>query len=569
MIRRLAWLLSLVALLSLAACSSNEPNSPPRISFLYPDNHHHYVESPDGVKLDPVDDDGEILTVVVYMDDKHLSTIDQAPWTTNLPLGEYADGFEYKVKARCVDNNGAYSAWTTINISVDPSLQTVAQMESLEDEEGFLRATWHAFPDPEQLGIVYDWEIARDSAFEGIVASGTTSEVTILSEVTASGVAYARVRVSGDFWSRSIRFNAMDTARERYSLDDPQLGTRLIHNSDGVLRVLSHAIEKHRVSKAPVQLLTLDEDLQLTSVVDLLDDTYTPTMSLVTTDEDLVLAGNREDGTTFLAAFDQTGGPLWETAPTMLAATGLLQTEAGLLFVFGQDLAEDADLGGKAATLAMADGSLTEAFTFLLETGRTVLTAWTRPEGGYVLGGSLPNNEENEPGGIFTRGIDESGALLWNVRLGTSDAWMFRNGGADGRGNYLLNGIALKNNVTKRYGFVACIDQRGRVRWQVTNRNWHLYAGAAPDAGNRWVVAGVRRRQVDESRYEYDFALSGFSEAGEVLWEARHASGQESQGWDLLAHPDGGWWTVGTGSNTGSNYDVDLLRVDDLGELSP
>ncbi len=169
-------MLALTGVLSLVACSSNEPNSPPRIAFVYPDNNFHYLESPDGVELDATDDDGEVLTVEVYMNDQLLSTIDRSPWTTNLPLGEFADGFEHKIKARCVDNSGAYSSWTTRTITIDPSLQTFAQMQSLADDAGSLRATWYAFPDPDQLGIVYEWEIARNSAFDGIIAAGITSE---------------------------------------------------------------------------------------------------------------------------------------------------------------------------------------------------------------------------------------------------------------------------------------------------------------------------------------------------------------------------------------------------------
>ena len=131
----------------------------------------------------------------------------------------------------------------------------------------------------------------------------------------------------------------------------------------------------------------------------------------------------------------------------------------------------------------------------------------------------------------------------------------------------MLGGIALVEDFFSRFGFVVGIDADGRIRFQVTDRNWHLFANAYPDAGGRWTVAGVRRRSLDGVTFLYDYGLAGLSAAGARLWQVQHRAGEESQGWCLAPHPNGGWWTAGMRTYDYAEFDVDVLRVDDRGEF--
>ena len=570
MYRHWLWLLALVglmALIAMTACSSDPVNEPPRVDLVYPDNGFHYTTSPDSMVANATDDRG-VAKVDFYFDGNLLSTILTSPYSTRLPLGFYADGREYVIGARATDTDGARSGTSEATITIDPSLQTIPQIMTFDfdpDVTDQLRLTWLTFPDAVQR---YDWEVARDDGFHDILLVGDTSDTSVVVAVVPEGLAYARVRASvnglATSWSRISRFAQLETWRHRYPAPGPQLGTGIYQADDGTLRILSHGVAKHRISRAAVQLLALDAAYELQTVHDLLTDDYKPMAQALDADGHLRLAGIRDGSEGFTAAVDLDGTLLWSQTTDQMLSTTLLEAADGTWQTVGVDL-RDGAAGGVFGAIGPG-GEITLGATFALDDGWEIQQAWHRPDGGWVLAGQLPDRpEDGRPGGIWARGLDENHEVLWNLRLGTADRYLLRSGATDGDGSFLMTGMSFMANFLDRYGYVACFDQDGRIRGQVTDRNWHLFAGAVPDVGGRWTVVGVGKRSVGDNQWEYDFAMRGFSGAGARLWQAQHRAGVESQGWALARHPIGGWWAVGTRTENGSEYDVDLLRVDDRG----
>lgn len=554
--------LALVA--ALAACSEDPVNTPPRVDIVYPEPGFVYTVSPDSVIASVTDDRG-IREVEFRLDDVVLSTRTQSPWTTRLPLGTYADGRLHQLTVRATDTDGASTTSSAVTVTIDPSLQTVPQITGLlpdADGSGRLRLGWLAFPEDVST---FEWQVARDDGFADLAAEGATPDTAVVTAVDTLGLAYARVRAvlpdRTTYWSRAARFNGLPMWRLRYDLDGAQLGAAVMPVGDG-LRLLSHGVERSRVSTAAVQMLAVAGDGQLLWHRDILDDTYRPTDRTVDTGGVLILGGATDTGG-FVARVDDEAALLSLAEVGFMRPTALLVGADGAVRAVGADLREGTD-GGVVADIG-ADGSLTASTTFPLEVGRDVWRAWPRPGGGFVLAGTLPDGDDGLPGGVWVRGHDDTGEALWSVRLGTADHYLLRDGGHDGAGAFVLTGQAFRADYWARFGFVACVDADGRLRWQVTDRDWHFFAGAAPDVDGRWVVTGAQRRSIGDGDYELDLGLMGLSGAGEVRFEARHASGPDSQGWSLAPHTDGGWWVSGAG--TGNGFDVDLLRVDDRGGL--
>ncbi|HOX25671.1 MAG TPA: Ig-like domain-containing protein [Candidatus Krumholzibacteria bacterium] len=567
--RLIPWLLVLSTVLTLAACSGDDTDEPPRAEIVYPDPGYRYTTAPDSMVVDAVDDRG-ISSVEFRLDGVVVATARRSPYSTRLPLGIYADGREHVLDATARDSRGATGTAGPVVVTIDPSLQTVPQIVEFAEgpaDPGTLRLVWLQWP---AAVTRYEWEVASDDGFVVVVAGGAASDTLAATGLDLDRVAYARVRTVAPTgtsdWSRPARFSGLATWRQRYGLAEPQLGAAIYRAGDGTLRVLSHAVEHHRVSRAPVQLLILDEVQALVAAPVILSDEYLPTCSAQREDGSLVLAGLLAEGSSgFLAAAGLDGALLWSVTTDVMAPTALVAAPDGSLLAVGADR-RDGQAGGVFAAVGAA-GELTPGTGFPLEAGREVLLAWPRPAGGWVLAGSLADPNADRPEGIWALGLDPAGAVLWNIRLGTGDRWLLRGGGADGAGDYALGGIALRDEGASRYGFLVGFDERGRVRWQFRDSEWHLFAGIAPAVGDRWVTVGARRRAIDDSHWTNDLALRGFDAFGASLWESRLAAGLESQGWTLAAHPGGGWWAAGVRTDDGSAYDVDLLRVDDLGNL--
>jgi hypothetical protein len=570
MIRHWLLLLILASLGVLAACSGDEDNQPPRVTIIHPDPGALLATSPDSILVDAMDDRG-IRRVDFFLDGELISEVTRAldggGYSTRLPLGTYADGQEHVLGARATDSNGARSGTAQVTVTIAPSLQTVPQITSFAFDEGTrdLRLSWLEYPGEVDR---YEWEVARDDRFISLLADGSSTDTTLVVATVDEGLAYARLRaVVGDEptdWSRVSRFDALDTWRRRLEAPGPQLGTGIYQAPDGTLRVLSSGVEKHRVPPAPVQLLALDAENQLAAVHDLLDASHWPTAQALDADGNILLAG-RQEGGGFVAAVDLDGNLLWQGTAGFMRCSALIPEEGGVWRTAGVDLRENAD-GGVFATVGDG-GAITEGPTFPLEAGREVLFAWPRPEGGYVVAGQLPVAEDGQPGGIFVRGLDDAYQTAWDLRLGTGRRYLLRGGNTDGQGNFALTGIALVEEFFSRFAFIVGCDAEGRVRFLSTDRDWHVFAGVQPDFGGRWTVTGARSLPQGDGTVRYDLGLRSFSAAGLPLWAIHHQAGRESQGWALAPHPSGGWWVAGMRTDDYVDYDVDLLRVDDRGEL--
>jgi hypothetical protein len=579
MVRHRLWsLLGGLAILGafslLAACSSDPEDRPPRAEIVYPEPGYHYTSAPDSVVVDAVDDRA-VMRVEIRFDGRLLSTRTTRPYSTRLPLGLYADGRPHELRARAYDGRGQTGDAAPITVTIDPQLQTVPQITALGPPAGLddppqgpsLRLAWLPWPHPLEH---FAWELARDEDFTVNLAAGTTADTVVTVPVTSSDLAYARVRAVGadeaSGWSRTARHSGLQTWRRHHPLAGPQLGAAITAAPDGELRILSHAVARHQVARASVQLLTVTPAGDLLATSELLAEQQPLTASLFAPDGRLYLAGMREDGGAQLAAASLAGELLWSVDPGFMHTTALAVADDGAVLVFGADRREDRP-GGVIGTVA-AGGTVTELLTFPLTVEREVHQAWRRPGGGFVLAGPVAPDTDQPAGGIWAMGLDPTGEVLWNVRLGTSHRWLLRGSGArEEAGQYVLGGIAMRADRRDRYGFLVGLDQDGRVRWQVIDRNWHLFTAIMPDAGERWVATGARRRDIGDNQWEYDVALRGLTSWGTTLWEASHRQGRDTQGWCLLAHPDGGWYVGGTRSTDGSEYDVELLRVDDRGDL--
>ncbi|MEZ4387777.1 MAG: hypothetical protein R3D98_09405 [Candidatus Krumholzibacteriia bacterium] len=561
----LAPVLALLALLA-AGCSKDDSNQAPRVTIVFPGDGYRYDGTTSVVEVE-VDDDGNVPLVEIRLDDVVVSSM-RDTLRTQLPIGRWADGLEHTLQARAHDAQGLTGDSALLTVTIDPSLQTIPQMVAVEpdpDAAGALLLSWLAFP----AATGYAWEISRTDAFAEILDAGETTELAVSVPVADASLIYVRVRAElaagATEPSRTYRYDGITGWRERYALSGAQQGNAIYTAPDGSLRLLSYAIEDGRVARADVELLRVAAAGEFISREVLLDATHLPTTSLVDAEGTLLLGG-LADGVGFLAGFTLDGAPLWRTTPALFEPTALMAADGGEVWVFGADLREGAD-GGAIQQLDPATGQLTELATFQLEAGRRVLAAWPRPDAGWVVAGRLPDTDAGNYGGLFARGLDGLGATDWNLRIGEADRWLWRGCGQDGHGNYVLCGIAFVSNPRSRYGFLVSFDHRGRLRWQLGETNWHLYSGIMATEDGRWTAVGARRRYVTSDTWLYDTALRGLSEAGLPLWQIQHRLGEESQGFGLAPHPDGGWYVTGFTTPDRSEYDVDLLRLDDRGEL--
>jgi hypothetical protein len=549
------------ALLVLGGCSEEDENSPPEAIIVFPEDGHHYTTEP-GLVEAAVRDDGEVPLVEVRLDDVVVSSLADT-LTTRLPLGRYADGLPHEITVRAYDAEGLTGDAGPITVTIDPALQTVPQIVEVAPaaDASLLEVSWLPFPG----ATGYAWEAAPTAEFSTLLDSGETADAMATVARGDADLVYLRVRAelsgASTGWSRTRRYDAVAGWRRSYELAGSQMATAIIPAADGSLRLLSHGVVEARVARAEVELLAVAADGELQAVYPLLDASHEPTTHLVTDDGQLLLGGVRDDGAGFLAAFSLDGDERWRREITDWEPTALLREHDGALRVVGADL-RDGARGGVIMTLDPADGGAAEHARFDLEAGRRVRVAWARPDTGWVVAGT--------PGlydGVFARGLDAAGEREWNLRLGTADRWLLRGHGTDGQGRYLLTGIAFRETPSSRYGYVASIDDRGRLRWLYGATSWHLFGAVRPTGDGQWTAVGARRRFVTDETWLYDTALMGLSDAGARLWDVQHRLGEESQGWGLAPHPQGGWYATGFTTPDRTRYEVDLLRVDDRGQL--
>jgi hypothetical protein len=565
------WLTACLALLALTACSDDD-NEPPTARIAYPDPGAVYASSPDSVVVDARDDSG-VTRVEITLDGAVLSVDRDAPYSTRLPLGRYADGQPHTLGARAFDSRGAQGVAPAVTVTIDPSLQTIPQIAALApdtEDPDQLRLTWLEFPGPVTR---YEWQVAASDAFRDTLATGAATDTTAIVPVSASGLAYARVRAvlpdEATEWSRSGRHSGLPTSRTRYPLPGSQLAREIFRAADGTLRLLSHGAPGHLSEGIATELLAVDAAGQLAAASRLLPPGDQVRASIQAPDGDLVLAGHRTDGTGFLLRASLAGDVLAEQATDLLDPTALAVRD-GQVLVLGADPQGN---GGIVATVG-PDASLTAQGAFPLEAGRDVRHAWPRADGGWTLAGQLapiqpdPDEARRFPGGLYARGVAPDGSGEWSLRLGSAHHWLLRGAGADPAGErFVLVGLAVREDPDARYGYLASVAADGRLLWTVTDRDWRYFADVAPAAAGRWTATGVSRRRVSDDRLEDHHGLRGFSPFGASLWEIRHARGTESMGWSLLDHPDGGWWSAGAVTDDGEDFDVDLLRTDDRGAL--
>lgn len=561
--------LMLMLLLAVGGCSDDDENEPPRASILFPPDGYRYDGVTSLVELD-VTDDGYVPLVELRLDGNVVSSL-RDTMRTQLPVGLWADGLDHVLEARAHDAEGLTGDSTPITISVDPALQTIPQVISaVADPQaaGELQITWLAFPG----AVGYAWEVARTDAFTSLLASGETTELAVNVPLDDTKLAYVRLRADLGSrvteFSRIARYDGVAGWRQRFELPGRQLGAAIVNAPDGSLRLLSHGVVNARVGigTAAVELLSVSSTGELLATHRLLAEAYVPTSHLVDAAGNLLLAGMNTDGGGFLAAFSLDGQLLWQRAPSDTEPTALMHAADDGVWVFGAD-GRDGVPGGVVHALDPDTGDLAELATFELEAGRRVLAAWPRSGTGWVVAGVLPDLDSLDNGGVFARGLDDAFATAWNLRLGEADRWQWRGHGTDGDGQYVLGGIAFVPNARSRYGFLVNFDDRGRLRWQLGETSWHLYGQILPMEDGSWVAVGAQRRFLDSNNWLYDTALRGLSAAGLPLWEIQHRLGEESQGFALAAHPDGGWYVSGFTTPDRREYDADLLRVDDRGEL--
>ncbi len=561
--------LLVAALLLVGGCSDDDENTPPTVDLLFPDDGYRFDGSTDEVVL-LVQDNGNVAVVEVTLDAEVVATVRDSKGELNieLPVGRWADGLDHVLDARALDVEGAEGEVAAITISIDPTLQTVPQIVAVApgpDAPDQLRLEWLDHPG----ATGYRYEVARTDGFSQLLVSGETGDRTVDLPDLDTSLLYARVRATVDGtetgWSRTFRYDGTTGWREVYELPNRQMGTAVLTAPDGSLRLLSHAVREARVAGAQVQLLEVTADGELLAAHDLLDATYWPTSHLLV-DQTLLLTGLRTDGRGFIAGFDLEGGAVFVDEPGDHLTTALWRDPGGEVRLAGTDLREGTS-GGVMHTLDASSGATTELVTFELETGREVLAGWPRSDAGWVVAGQLPDEAEDVYGGVFARGLAADGTTDWNLRVGAADRWLMRGHGADGQGQYVLTGIAFRADPARRYAFLVNFDHRGRLRWQIGESRWHHYTDVEPTLDGRWTAVGARRRSVTSETWLYDTALRGFSNAGLPLFENQHGLGVESQGWGLAPHPDGGWYVTGFTTADRNEYQADLLRVDDLGEL--
>lgn len=561
-------LLMLAALLSLAGCSDDDPNQPPRVSIIFPGDGYTYDGTTSLAEVE-VTDDGAVAGVELRLDDLVVSSLDDER-QTQLPVGRWADGLEHELRAHAVDAEGLTGDSSPVTVRFATSLQTIPQIVDATPAAGApgeLSVTWLAFPG----AMSYRWQAARTDAFADLLGEGEVDGLTVSVPVGDVNLVYLRVQavfdVGASEFSRTFRHDGTTGWRQRYAVPDRQLGTAVFTAPDGSLRLLSQGLVNARVGEAAVQLLHVTATGELVTSHTLLARDYRPTSHLLTADGHLLLAGLHLGGPgSWLASFTLDGEQRWLTELDGTEATALMAADGGEYWLFGTDTRDDA-MGGVVQQIDLASGALTELGVFQLEAGRRILVAWSRPGGGWVIAGSLPTFADLSDGGLFARGLDGALATDWNLRLGEADRWELRGHGTDGNGQYVLGGIAFTEVERSRYGFLVSLDHRGRLRWQLGETAWHLHGQIIAGEDGRWTVVGAKRRYTDSNHWLYDTALRGLSEAGLPLWEIQHRSGEESQGFGLAAHPEGGWYAVGFMTPDRAEYDVDLLRVDDRGEL--
>jgi len=563
-------LLTLLVLLAAGGCSDDDENEPPRVSIVFPPDGYRFDGTTSTVELD-VTDDGRVPLVELRLDGDVISSL-RDTMRTQLPVGRWADGLDHVLEARAHDAEGLTGDSAPITISIDPSLQTIPQVISaVADPEaaGQLMITWLAFPG----AVGYAWEVARTDAFTGLLASGETSELSVTVPLEGAKLAYVRLRADlGDRvteFSRIVRYDGTVGWRQRFELPGAQLVAGIITAPDGSLRLLSHGMinESVGLGAAAVELLTVSPTGELLASYRVLDEGYLPTSHLLHAAGDLLLTGVTTAGEGFLAACSLDGQLRWHVTRPGAESTALMAGPDGVVWAFGSDQRGGA-AGGVVHEVDPATGDLSEVATFELEPGRRVRAAWPRSDAGWVVAGSLPADDGGPvTGGVFARGLDDGFATSWNLRLGQADRWQWRGHGSDGEGHYVVGGHAVGPSPRSRYGFLINFDDRGRLRWQLGETDWHLHGQVHATEDDRWVAVGARRRSVDSYNWRRETALRGLSEAGLPLWEVQHRLGEESRGFCLAPHPDGGWYLGGFTTPDRLEYDADLLRVDDRGEL--
>ncbi len=548
----------LVALGTIAGCSSDSNNAPPTIAIVLPADGAAITDSTVVLGADARDDSG-VSRVRFSIGGELVATVTAAPWEATAAVGRWASGQPVEVTADVRDDAGVSASADPISITVDPSLQTIPQITSVDaDDSGgtsLLRAQWLVFP----LALDYAYAVARDSLFTDIVLTGTTQDTTVTTTLPATGVYYVRARANTlsetSQWSVPHRYVNLPRFVTTVAVTGNQLGALpvVLADADGLV-VLSQAVPRFSdVPDVAPQLLGLTPTAGLSWQQSILAAAQPPVAS-VADDAGLVVAAG--DGTVVRFALAD-GSVQWQTALTDVTLGALSGDGAGGWLTAGRTTAGDG-----AVIRLDAGGTEQDRIAFALEADRTVRQVWELASGMFVVVGDITNSG-GSPAGVWLRGLASDGSEVWNTRLGTSDAYFLR-GGALRDGRVALAGQSFTSDLARRRGFVATFDAAaGYLRWLTTIGDWTQASAIAPSVGGRWGVTGYWREDDGSTR----FTVGELTDGGRWRWRVTRAMGRQAMGWGVVGDGQGGITAVGAQSNTGTAWDLIVLRADDHGVI--
>jgi hypothetical protein len=542
--RARAWLACL-ALAAVAGCSNNDTNSPPQIVITAPADGDHLGAAANVVA--EATDDEAVARVRFTLDDVVLLDDYAAPWQAAIPVGEWASGRPVVLGATVWDSDGIERSAAVVTITIDPALQTVPQLLAFGPAPTVdpppLAAQWLRFPG----ATGYTMQLSRGAEFGTIFHEAAVADTQLTTVVAAEGVVYARVRaqtIGGPTgWSRARRFADVAALLTAVPLSGSQAGLDVTRRHPAGFSVVSGPSAGVAIGAVTPELIALDDAGVVTGRA-----TLPSFVALWTVDPYLYFCG--DDWVECRTAAE--GTQVWRVQPGGMSPVAIGGGDNDLpVLVAGPDLADDAVPSIAILNLASDDGAELDRTVIDVDAG-DVVTQVGNLAGTCVVAGTIAS------GGVWVRGVDTAqDRELWRLRLGTGDGLHLRDATAAG-GSLVLVGDADEGGA-----WAASVAASGRLRWLVRETAWVELAAVAPAPDGGVVVTGHRLSGADGAEVVY----GELSAAGAWRWRQSRAFTLNARGLGIAVAGDGSVVVVGTALPAGGDWDLLLLRSDDLGDL--
>jgi len=282
---------------------------------------------------------------------------------------------------------------------------------------------------------------------------------------------------------------------------------------------------------------------------------------------------NQDDFDVYLIKTDNNGDTTWT------------KTYGGQLYDFGYSVQQTTD-GGYIVAGVSDQNYYRNNDVYLVRTDEDGYTLWTKTyggdlndygysvqqttDGGYIITGATYRDQSAYGPDVYLIKTDEDGDTLWTKTYGsyTNDT------GAIGYsvqqttdGGYIITGIIGAYDATYKDVYLIKTDESGDTLWTKKYGKQYIDGGYSVqqtmDGG--YIITGYTI--LNDSTSNYDVYLIKTNDIGDTLWTKTYGGQYDDRGSSVQQTTDGGYIITGWYESDIMDYEIYLIKTDDVGNI--